>query len=123
MLTRLFEFGEIHKEGDLYKELSIGGNSFRILYGYYEDFEREGHYNEPMPIYPDLLKNPVFTQNGEPISTAIQDVCMHYTGRPESEGDSCSDCIHFKLHEDLFGICSCPLRRKEPDSQTEVQIE
>ena len=114
---------EIPKEGDLYKELNIFGNTFRILYGYYEEFEREGTYSEPMPIYPDFSNSPIYTEDGKPIITAIQDVCPHYKGSPDSEGDGCSDCHHFKLHEDLFGLCNCPSRKQNAEHLSNVQEE
>ena len=45
------------REGDLYKEVTIAGKIFRLLYGYYENFEREGPLNDPMPLYPDFIKS------------------------------------------------------------------
>ena len=62
-------------EGELYKEVTVGGRPFRLVYGYYEDFERESPFNEPIPIYPDLLNNPVYTAQGIPIVTAMQYIC------------------------------------------------
>lgn len=96
------------KEGDLYKEFTIGGRTFRLFYGYYEEFERE--YNEPIVIYPDFIQNPVFTDEGVPIVTAMQDVCEHYAGK--QGGDGCADCIYFRTSEELFGLCGCVKRRK-----------
>lgn len=114
---------ELPKEGDLYKELEIYGNKFRILYGYYEEFEREGVFSEPIPVYPDLFKSPLYTEDGLPIITAIQDVCFHYKGKQDSEGDGCSDCRHFKPYEDLFGLCSCPAKRRSKSHLSDVQEE
>ena len=103
------------KEGDLYNELLIRGKRFRLAYGYYEEFERESRYNEPMPIYPDFVKNPLCTEEGVPFVTAMQDVCRHYQGKEEE--DSCSGCIFFEKSEDLFGFCNYPENQVEqPDT-------
>lgn len=45
MLTKILSQGAERaptpKEGDLYKEVTIFEKTFRLLYGYYESFERE----------------------------------------------------------------------------------
>ncbi len=97
------------KEGDIYKDVTIYGQTFRLFYGYYEDFERSADGNEPMPIYPDFIKNPVFTAEGIPFATAMQDICEHYDGG--KKGDCCMECKHFKSCEELFGICKCDQRK------------
>ena len=94
------------QEGDVYKEISICGIPFRLVYGYYEEFERESPFNEPMPIYPDFIKAPLYADDGIPFVTAMQDICQHYKGKVE--GDSCSNCIFFTPSKDLFGFCSHP---------------
>lgn len=103
------------KEGDLYKEITIYGKTFRLLYGYYEDFERYGQYNEPMPIYPDFIKEPVYTENGIPFVTAMQDVCKDYEGK--HDGDSCSECRYFQKSEALFGLCNCSSKQNRNASK------
>ena len=95
------------KEGDLYKEVTISGKTFRLLYGYYESFERESRFNDPMPIYPDFTKKPHYTAEGIPIVTAMQNVCQFYNGKND-EDSSCSDCVFFQQSEELFGFCNCP---------------
>lgn len=97
----------IPKEGDLYKEVSISGKTFRLLYGYYESFERESPFNEPIPIYPDFIKDPHYTADGVPIVTAMQNICEHYFGKHD-EDSSCSECAYFQNSEELFGLCKCP---------------
>lgn len=99
------------KEGDLYREVAVGGKAFRLVYGYYEDFERESRHNEPIPIYPDFISEPHFTEEGIPLATAMQNICRYYNGKPE--GDCCSECIYFHKCEELFGLCSCPENRKQ----------
>lgn len=101
------------REGELYKEVTVGGKVFELRYGYYEEFERNGRFNDPIPIYPDFIEYPVYTDEGHPIVTAMQDVCANYECAHDDDGDSCQDCKYFKKHEDLFGICQSPDRLKD----------
>lgn len=114
MITKIFTQIESQsvtpKEGDLYKEVNLFGKTFKLVYGYYEDFERESSDSEPIPIYPDFIKNPLYTEDGIPFVTAMQDICEHYVGI--RDGDSCAECIHFQKCEELFGLCDCSKRRK-----------
>ena len=98
----------IPKEGELYKVVTVGGKLFHIYYGYYEDFEREHH--EPMPIYPDFLKEPEHTEKGVPILTAMQDACPNYRGL--TGGEICQECTYYRHADDLFGLCACPANQK-----------
>ena len=66
------------KEGDLYGIFQVFGKTFEIYYGYYEEYERSSPYNDPVPIYPDLLKSPQYDENGSPIVTEMQLSCEHY---------------------------------------------
>lgn len=109
----------IPREGELYKTVDIAGKRFHLYYGYYEDFEREHH--EPMPIYPDLVKNPIHAENGMPIVTAMQDACPHHIG-PPGEG-ICHECAHFQPEEDLFGLCRCIHNRHKPVNPKDIQNE
>lgn len=119
MLTRfLREQSPAPKEGDLYKEVTVSGKTFRLLYGYYENFERESLFNEPIPIYPDFIKEPHYTADGVPLVTAMQNVCTHYGGKSD-EDSSCSDCVFFQNSEELFGFCQCP-QNKRPFEEREV---
>ena len=115
MLIKLFTQDRVErpapKEGDLYKKVEILGRTFVLRYGYYEEFERYGRYNEPMPIYPNFVQNPVYTADGTPFTTEMQDVCSHYKG--EEGEDSCAACGYFRRIEDLFGICTCPQNRQQ----------
>ncbi len=107
------------KEGDLYKKVTVADVSFELYYGYYEEFERHSPFNEPMPIYPDLIKEPRYTANGTPVVTAMQDICTNYEG--SASGDSCAECIYFNKHEELFGLCTCPARAKPSENLEVVQ--
>jgi len=126
MLTKILlqniEQPQTPKEGDLYKEVTIFDKTFRLLYGYYESFERESPFNEPIPIYPDFIKEPHYTAEGIPIATAMQNVCEFYDGRND-EDSSCSDCVFFQKHEELFGLCNCPHKKRESKERTVSENE
>lgn len=111
MFSKALNSGDapLPREGDLYKKITVAGKTFELYYGYYEEFERE--YNEPMPLYPDFLRQPHYTDDGEPIVTGMQDACAYYIGK--ESGDSCASCRHFKSCEELFGICYCPSNKKQ----------
>ncbi len=98
------------KEGDLYKLLLIHGREFPIRYGYYSADERDCW--ELTPIFPDFLKEPMYTDEGFPFVTADQDTCPHFKPKQYVSGENwCNDCVHFSLKEELIGICIC--KRKQ----------
>ena len=96
-----------HKEGELYKLVLSFGKSFELKYGYYEERDRLNPLCEPVPIYPDFLKSPLFTDDGKPFVTMMQDACECYKGDMKRTQDStCAECKYFKQGEDWFGICT-----------------
>lgn len=97
-------------EGDLFKTVILHGATFELRYGYYEDFERESAFGEPIPIYPDFLKNPQYTDDGYPFVTEMQSLCEH--GNSEYSDGCCSDCFHYLNGDELIGICKCEKRRR-----------
>ena len=97
-------------EGDLYKIIVIDGLIFEIRYGYYEEKDRYGQYNDPIPIYPDLVTSPAYNAEGYRIVTAMQDVCDHVESNL-SEG-ICVECRFYKHSDDLIGICKHPKNKK-----------
>ena len=97
------------KEGDLYGIVEVFGKRFEIYYGYYEEYERKSRYNDPVPIYPDLAKDPLYDSEGRPIVTEMQVACEHYVG--SQSGDGCGRCKHFRKGEWLFGLCGCEERQ------------
>ena len=97
---------EKRKEGDLYGVVKIYGKTFEIYYGYYEEYERNSRYNDPIPIYPDFVKNPEYDADGYPIVTEMQVACPRYLG--QSTEDSCGMCQYFEKGEKLFGLCKYP---------------
>ena len=38
---------------------------------------------EPIPLYPDFIRDPRYTADGMPFITAIQDVCRYYLGKKD----------------------------------------
>ncbi len=122
ILLQEIEQSHKHKEGDLYKEVTISDKTFRLLYGYYESFERENSFNDPIPIYPDFIKEPHYTAEGIPIVTAMQNVCEFYGGKND-EDSSCSDCVFFQKYEELFGLCNCPRKIRKVKQRTVYKNE
>ncbi len=100
------------REGDLCKIVEIEGHIFEIRYGYY-DPELERERNDPMPIYPNFLKEPQYTAAGYPFVTADQEICQHFHPKSNISGEGwCNDCRHLEKHEEFLGICRCPKRQK-----------
>ena len=100
------------KEGDLYKSFNLYGYFFEIHYGYYEDCERNNPLVDPMPIYPDFIKTPIFSDDGFPFVTKMQDACQYYSGPIDKERD-CGECVFYKHGVDLIGVCACNSNKKE----------
>lgn len=100
-----------YKEGDLYKVLNVHDTAFPLYYGYYEDFERTDPAAEPIPIYPDFLREPRYTKNGYPFVTKMQDACTYYKGNA-FDSNECGECTYFEPGEDLIGICICPKNKE-----------
>lgn len=100
------------KEGDLYKVITLFGRRFELYYGYYEEIDRYSTYNEPTEIYPNFIKNPVYTDDGIPFVTAFQETCKHYK-KVKDTTDRCIDCKFYQKGEELFGLCKCKARCKK----------
>lgn len=105
---------DIPKEGDLYKVVTTFGKTFEIRYGYYDECDRKNPLVEsPVPIYPDFTKEPVYTDEGEPFVTMIQDACSNYRGDTKrTSNTTCAECRYFKRGEEWFGICACSKNKK-----------
>ena len=118
MLSNLFQNNisptEVtHKEGELYKVVTTFGKTFELRYGYYEECDRQSSLCEPIVIYPDFTKEPVYTDEGIPFVTMMQDACENYEGSTKRTVDtSCAECNYFKRGEEYFGICLCESNRK-----------
>ena len=108
MFSKLFQEEFLHKEGDLYKIVTAFGVTFELRYGYYGDCDRK---YEPDVIYPDFLKDPVYTEDGAPFVTMMQDACESYKGKARRNDDTtCAECKYFSRCEELLGICTCEKR-------------
>ena len=119
MLSKLMQNGfpqpkDIPKEGDLYKVVNTFGRTFEIRYGYYGECDRNNPLLKgPVPIYPDLLKEPVYTDEGEPLVTMMQDACESYCGNAKRTPDTtCEDCKYFNRGEEWFGVCKHPKNKR-----------
>ena len=95
------------RDGDPYKVITLHGKRFELRYGYYEEFERAR--GEPIPIYPDFKKEPLYTDAGYPFVTAMQDACPHHSGNAPF---GCHDCLYYKEGEELIGICTCEKNKR-----------
>ncbi len=99
-------------EGTLYKVYTVGHHSFEIRYGYYTEEER-GRV-EPLPIFPDLKHNPLFTKAGEPVVTLLQSPCEHYLPKdPRRREEWCGDCTYYSGGRAEIGICRCHHKLKK----------
>lgn len=106
----------VPKEGDLYKVITAYGKTFELYYGYYEEIDRHSKYNEPVEIYPDFIKNPVYTDDGIPFATAMQPPCRYFKGKKD-EDSTCHHCLSYKKCEELLGICTCAKNKKSTNTQ------
>ena len=99
------------KEGDLFKIIRLGGATFEIRYGFYEECDRHNQFAEPMEIYPDFIRCPQHTLEGAPFVTAIQRPCKHFMGK-RNANNTCEDCAYYRHGEELLGTCTCPHNQK-----------
>ena len=97
------------RDGDLYKMLNAFGKTFEIRYGYYEDFEKST--GEPIPIYPDFIKAPEYTDDGKLFVTAMQDSCQFARLKTNGFG-FCVDCVYYDSGDDFIGTCLCEHNKK-----------
>ena len=97
------------KNGDLYKNVEVFGKNFELRYGYYEDFEKDS--GDPIPIYPNFLKEPIYTEEGYPFVTAMQDACASSSLTKDAFG-LCAECEFYDEGEEFIGICLCEQNRK-----------
>ncbi len=107
----LFKINSPPKEGDIYKTIHIDEYIFELRYGYYEKYERET--GEPVVIYPDLTRR-IYTWDGYPIVTAIQEPCSYYeVFEHKAKNECCVDCIHYYPPDDDIGVCKCKHNQKK----------
>ena len=103
----------IHKEGDLYKVIKVGGHTFELRFGYYADFERNS--GVPVVIYPDLAEQKRYSTDGQMLVTAVQDPCRYYEPVDHDQKEECCcDCRHYLSPGDDIAICACRSNVKSP---------
>ena len=100
------------KEGDFYKTIEIEGVRFDIHYGYY-DPEMERGNMEPIPLFPNFIKHPRYTEKGYMFLTADQPTCEYFKPKSSiSDEGWCNDCEYIELYESCLGVCRCEQNRK-----------
>ncbi len=97
------------KEGEVAKRVTAFGKTFTLYYGYYTESDRQKGSEGLLPIYPDFKKLAVYTDEGYPFVTQMQDGCSHLTAKGE-DGD-CFSCRYYIQGEDLIGACTHPKNR------------
>ncbi|MBQ7406700.1 MAG: hypothetical protein IJW11_02935 [Clostridia bacterium] len=103
-----------HEEGELYKVVTTFGKTFELRYGYYQECDRQSPLCDPVVIYPDFVKDPVYTDEGMPFVTMMQDACKSYRGDTKRTPDTtCAECKYFRRGEDWIGICTCLKNKKQ----------
>ena len=92
------------REGDIYKVIQVKDKTFEIKYGYYEEFERNSI--DPVPIFPDLSENPVYTACGYKIVTQMQDPCKHFELKSEIFSEQwCGSCKYYEDERCMISVC------------------
>jgi hypothetical protein len=97
----------------------VGGRVFLI-------YKIHNHEHEAIPAYPDFLKNPEYTDDNRPFTSAVYESCVFYkptTPDAPVSGD-CGGCGWFYREEtpyDIIGICMCDVLRKKPETKTAEQ--
>ena len=99
--------------GELYEIIKVSGYKFEIYCGYHN--KQDENANLVLPIYPDFIANPKYTQKGHPLVTCMQNACIYYDVIPESDIElKCIDCKYFKTQNRCpIGICKCKERMKK----------
>lgn len=92
------------QEGEIYEVLYIDGKTFEIRYGFYEDYERDG--SEPIPIYPDLEKTPVYGDSGKMIVTHMKSPCAYFKPQTEHGVERCCGCcVYYPVNRQMMSVC------------------
>jgi len=102
----------IPKEGELFQVVLVDEYRFELRYGFYEESDRA--MGEPVPIYPNLIEEPLYTKEGRPLVTAIQSSCEQYEILEgyEDEG-TCSSCKYYPNVWKEISICQCEKKRRK----------
>lgn len=102
-------------EGSLYKTFCIRGETIAVYYGYYEQCDRDNLLVEPMPLYPDFKRHPLYASCGSPFVTKMQDACEWFCSADGicNEENECAECRHYMHGEDLIGLCREPHNHRD----------
>lgn len=100
----------IPSEGELYKTIVVAGHSFELRYGYYEEYERS--VGPPVVIFPNLIAAPIYSPDGYPLATQIQDPCRYFNLAAGRDEHWCGDCVHFVGAHPEIGECRCEHRKR-----------
>ena len=106
------------KEGDLFKVIELGGKTFEIHYGFYEECDRHTQYAEAVAIYPNFEKEPQYTDDGTPFVTEMQSPCACFSGKMD-ENSVCGDCSYYRRGDELLGTCACLKNKKDVGGETQ----
>ena len=73
--------------------------------------ENAGRY---MEVYPDFIKEPVYTPEGHPIMLTLEDACVF--GEKKNANEPLVDCgscrFYHQLPNTLIGVCRCKKTNK-----------
>ena len=107
-----------HREGELYRVIALEGREFAVYYGYYEECDRQNPLCGPVPIYPDFRRTPVYSSEGYPFATDMQDPCRYFAGEEPDIG--CYGCRHYRRGADFIGLCHCEENRRNESQHTSL---
>ena len=97
------------KEGEIFKIIELHGVAFEIRYGYYEECDRQF---EPVEIYPNFLKIPIYTNDGFPFVTLMQAPCKHFKKLTDDPDLDCGNCKYMERGDELIAVCRCQNNKK-----------
>ena len=73
--------------------------------------KKSGRY---MEVYPDFIKDPVYTPEGHPIMLTLEDACAF--GEQKAANEPLVDCgscrFYRQVQNALIGVCGCEKNRK-----------
>lgn len=105
----------IPREGELYKTITVAGHSFDLRYGYYEEYERS--LGPPVVVFPNLIVSPLYSPEGHPLATQIQDPCQYFELAAGREEHWCGDCAYFFGEHPEIGECRCKHHKIIPQEE------
>ncbi len=91
-----------------YQEYEVDGIKISI------ELREDAHSPKVREYYPDFRKEPVYTKDGRPFTTALEDACPD---AEHADDGLCIDCTGCKFYrkaaeKTLFGVCMNDKKRK-----------